>query len=96
MINNKPKKGQVLVYTENYNQEAVYPEKLKVKNEELGQIVLDLKSKTKAQDKIILDLMQKNRMIFEILLVLIEQANLNLTQQQLLVLKNKVGGKENV
>ena len=95
MITNKPKKGQILIFDDNYNQEAKDPEELKINDENLGAIISNLKNKVKEQDEQIISLMKKNKMIFEILLMLIEQANLNLTQQQLLVLKNK-GGNENV
>lgn len=96
MITNKPKKGQILVYDENYNQKAIEPEELLIQNQKLGQIIKDLQDDSKEKEDMIIDLMKKNKMIFEILLMLIQQANINLTQQQLLTLKNNKGGNENV
>ena len=95
MITNKPKKGQILAYDENLNQISVDPEDLIIQNEKLSKVISDLKEKNDEQDKRILSLEKKNKMIFEILLMLIQQANINLSQQQLLTLKNK-GGNENV
>lgn len=96
MITNKPKKGQILVYDENFNQESIDPEKLLIQNKELGQIIKGLEDDNKKKEDMIIDLTKKNKMIFEILLMLIQQANINLTQQQLLTLKNNKGGNENV
>ena len=96
VITNKPKKGQILVYDENFNQESIDPEKLLIQNKELGQIIKGLENDNKEKEDMIIDLMKKNKMIFEILLMLIQQANINLTQQQLLTLKNNKGGNENV
>ena len=95
MIVNKPKRGQLLVYDENLNQEAVDPEQLLIKNKKLGKTIFDLEQKTIEQDKMIINLKKQNKLILEVLNMLIQQANINLNQQQLLVLKNN-GGKENV
>lgn len=95
MIVNKPNKGQVLAYDEDLNQKAINPEELLIKNKELGKIISDLEHKDKEQEKRILSLEKSNKFILEVLLMLIQQANLNLNQQQLMVLKNN-GGNENV
>lgn len=89
MIVNKPRKGDILIYNDDYNQRAIAPETLRIKDRELYKIISELEEKNKEKDKQILDLQKKNKMIFEILLVLIQQANINLDQQQLLLLKNK-------
>lgn len=99
----KDKEGYVVVCVNSVNQSKVYvklkdikmdPDKANSKT--LEDELNEKNKKITTLEKIEKEHEKKIEMALEAISVLLEQAKLNLTQQQLLVLKNKIGGIENV